>query len=112
MAAQSKERTARFVDSRIEAVVRRVREVVHQVTGGDTFDVHLFGSWATGQARSRSDIDIAIHGPRSLSPIEMAQIREACERLPTLFTIDLVDMAQVSGEFREAVLRQVPTLEP
>ena len=53
-----------------------------------------------------SDIDIAIDGPRRVDPAHMADIRDACDRLPTLLTIDLVDLAAVSPLFRLSVRAQ------
>jgi predicted nucleotidyltransferase len=50
----------------------------------------LFGSHVSGEAGPRSDIDISIEGPASLDADVMQAIREACERLPILRTIDLV----------------------
>lgn len=47
----------------------------------------LFGSRAKGTARSRSDIDIAVSGVTDFSALQ-----EEIENLPTLFTVDLVDM--------------------
>lgn len=93
--------------SEVRDIVRCVESIVHLVTGDPAFRVRLFGSWAAGNPRPHSDIDIAIDGPRPVEPTAMADIRDACERLPTLFTIDLVDLATVSAAFRDSVREQV-----
>ena len=98
--------------SRVHAIVGQVRQIVERVTNDSSFEVHLFGSRVFGRARPRSDIDVAIDGPRPVDPTDMTRIREESERLPTLFTIDLVDLARVSPEFREAVRRQIRVEEP
>ena len=90
----------------IREIVRRVEAIVHRVTGDPAFRVRLFGSWASGNPRPHSDIDIAIDGPNPVDPAHMADIRDAVERLPTLFTIDLVDLATVSDAFRRSVQKQ------
>src|SRR5947207_2512699 len=87
----------------IRELLRQVASIVHRVTRDPAFRVRLFGSWASGNPRTHSDIDIAIDGPRPVGPAEMADIRDGCEHLPTLFTIDLVDLATVSASFRERV---------
>ena len=49
--------------------------------------VILFGSRAKGTARDRSDIDIAVCGVS-----DMEKLQEEIEDIPTLYTIDLVDL--------------------
>ena len=90
----------------VRDVVRQVDSIVHRVTGDSSFRVRLFGSWAAGNARPHSDIDIAIDGPGAIAPSHMADIRDECDRLPTLFTIDLMDLASVPAAFRESVRLQ------
>ncbi len=92
--------------SEVLDVVRSVESIVHGVTGDPALHVRLFGSWALGNPRPHSDIDIAIDGPRPVEPAQLAEIRDACERIPTLFTIDLVDLATVSARFRQSVRDQ------
>ena len=70
----------------------------------------LFGSRATGRARSGSDWDIGLLGPRALRGATVEHIREALEELPTLHTFDVVDLATVPDYFREGALRKVVKL--
>jgi len=88
-------------------IVEQVAAIVERVTGDPSFRVRLFGSWASGKAMPHSDIDIAIDGPVPVSVEQLAAIREACDRLPTLYTIDLVDLATTPASFREGVRRQL-----
>ena len=50
-------------------------------------EVILFGSRAKGTARERSDIDIAVSGVK-----EFDLLAEEIEDLPTLYSVDLVNM--------------------
>ena len=96
--------------SEIMAIAREVAGIVRRVTGDPAYRVFLFGSWATGRARERADVDIAIAGPSPVPPAMMFEIREASEALPTLFTVDLVDLAAAAPSFREGLaLRPVET---
>ena len=52
-------------------------------------EVILYGSRAKGTARERSDIDIAVSGVASS---DIFELEEALEDIPTLYTIDLVDL--------------------
>jgi len=60
----------------------------------------LFGSRARDGARARSDWDIGLVGPGPMPSETAARIREALDDLPTLHTIDLVDLTIVPEEFR------------
>lgn len=93
-------------------VTRQVAAIVRRETGDPAYRTILFGSWVSGDARERSDIDIGILGPKPVDPAAMMEIRDACEALPTLYTIELVDLAKVPEAFkREAVARSIE-LEP
>src|SRR5438093_1568472 len=91
----------------VQRLVREVGAIVLRVTGDAAFKVRLFGSWASGNPRPHSDIDIAIDGPTAVDPAKMVEIRDDCDRLPTLFSIDLVDLAAVSQPFRQSVRAQL-----
>ena len=95
----------------VREIVRQVDSIVRRVTGDPSFRVRLFGSWAMGNARPHSDIDIAIDGPGAIDPSHMADIRDECDALPTLFTIDLVDLASVPAAFRESVRERALAVE-
>jgi predicted nucleotidyltransferase len=92
-------------------VAREVAAIVRRVTGDPTYRVFLFGSWAEGNARERSDVDVAVQGPAPLDPALMQDVREACERLPTLYTIDLVDLRTLPDGVRDNVLAHAVELE-
>jgi predicted nucleotidyltransferase len=93
-------------------VARRVAAVVRRITGDSGYRVVLFGSWALGRAVERSDIDVGILGPCEVDPAAMTEIREVCESLPTLYTIDLVDLAGVSADLRSVALAEGIEVEP
>jgi predicted nucleotidyltransferase len=94
------------VRAEVLAITRQVAGIVRRVTGDPTYRVVLFGSWATERASERSDIDIGIVGPRPVDPVAMGDIREACDALPTLHTVDLVDLAATAPSLRTVALAQ------
>lgn len=66
--------------------------------------VILFGSRARGDADERSDFDIAIEATH---PDKFPELRAILEENPlTLLAFDIVDLATVSQEFRERILRE------
>jgi predicted nucleotidyltransferase len=86
------------------SVVRDVAAIVKRTTNDPAYRVVLFGSWASGTPRTRSDIDIGIEGPQRLDPVALQAIRAACDVLPTLYTIDLVDLSVLPPAIRETAL--------
>lgn len=98
--------------SAVLSVAREVAGIVRRQVGDPVYRVVLFGSWAQGAARERSDVDIGIDGPTPVDPVTLQEIREACERLPTLYTIDLVDFATLSPAVRERARTAVVPIDP
>lgn len=82
------------------------REIVlHRLRAADA-DVYLFGSWARGDARRTSDIDIAILPRGNLPPRILSDIRERLEAAPIPYPIELVDLRDASPSLRDRVLRE------
>ena len=66
-----------------------IAEVIHCCRAYDAEKVILFGSRAKGTATERSDIDIAVSGVKSC---DILDLEEKLQDIPTLYTIDLVDL--------------------
>jgi len=70
----------------------------------------FFGSRVTGTARPRSDFDVAIDGASPVDPRLLDSIRTTLDRLPTLYRIDLVDLATVSERMRAEMVRHTESI--
>ena len=88
---------------RVEEIAASVAELARRILGPD-LDVRWFGSWPEGRAAPRSDIDVAVFGAEEIPLIRMGELRQAIEDLPTLYSIDVVDLAQVDAAFRQHVI--------
>ena len=64
-------------------------------------EVILFGSRAKGTARERSDIDIAVSGAE-----DFEDLMEKVEDLPTLYSVDLVNMDTCRNQLLLEDIRQ------
>ena len=53
--------------------------------------IYLFGSWARGEAKRSSDVDIAIESREDMSFI-IGEFREALENSCIVYNVDVVDM--------------------
>lgn len=67
--------------------------------------VLLFGSRARGNAKQRSDFDLAVDGDAPLSLKKFYEIQDALEELPTLYSFDWVDLANTNSRFREEAMK-------
>lgn len=90
---------------------RRALELATCVAGlarrilGPEIEVVWFGSWPRGRAHERSDIDLAIRSPSKLPPDGLMRLRETIDELPTLYSIDVVDLGETEGLLREEIER-------
>lgn len=64
-------------------------------------EVILYGSRAKGTARERSDIDIAVSGVK-----DFERLAEEVDELPTLYSIDLLNMDTCRNELLMEDIRQ------
>lgn len=64
-----------------------IRETARLCRNFGAKEVILYGSRAKGTARERSDIDVAVTGVNNFD-----ELREQVEELPTLYSVDLVNM--------------------
>jgi len=66
--------------------------------------LYLFGSYARGNQRQGSDIDLAIDAGKELTFQEISLLRNLLSALPIAQTIDLVDIHNVQDHFRTEIL--------
>ena len=64
----------------------------------------LFGSFARGDARPNSDLDLGYEMQGGIQPANRIWLLDAVDALPTIRPIDLVDFAGVSPAFRNVAL--------
>lgn len=77
---------------------------------GEEHKVFLFGSWARGDAAPTSDLDIGILGLKKVPNDVMGRIKRIVQAIPTLRSIDVVDLRAKSERFRNSVLRYAKPL--
>ena len=77
-----------------EEILRQVRSVVESVTEQANVQVYLFGSWARGEERVTSDIDLAIEG-EDVSRLAL-HVREALEDSDIPYRVVVVNLMEAS----------------
>lgn len=88
-----------FVDlpGKVQEAVRSLGETARS----DGVTLFVFGSFARGDARPNSDLDIGYRISPQTPPASEMRLRKAIEQLPTIRPVDLVDFGQVSPVFRD-----------
>lgn len=84
-------------------IIKAVAGIIRQHLPA-TYRIFLFGSWAEGRALDTSDLDIGIFGATEVPWEAMSRIKAAAAGLPTLRSIDIVDLQSVGADFRRNVL--------
>ena len=67
--------------------------------------IYLFGSRARGVAHEWSDIDLAIDVDETLSADTVLEAQEVLSALHTPYKVEVVNLATVSPEMRQEILR-------
>ncbi len=93
------------IPAAVRDLARRVAEVVREEAGPRTRCL-WFGSWVTGTAVLRSDVDIAFEADAPLSPHVRRRTQDRVDGLPTLRAIDLVDLHVASERLRRRILEE------
>jgi predicted nucleotidyltransferase len=65
--------------------------------------IWVFGSRAKGSTRRGSDLDIAIDAGAKLPSSTTALLADAFEEAPLAYKVDLVDLHNISPEFRARI---------
>ena len=83
---------------KVEEVIERAAKLCKESGAKKVF---LFGSRAKGTALERSDIDIAVSGVK-----EVDLLIQEIEELPTLYSVDIVNMDDCTNELLLEDIRQ------
>jgi len=88
-----------------QAPLARTRELILAALEGMPVSVWLFGSWARGEARPSSDIDVAVLPTGEIPAGALARLRLALEESTIPQRVDLVDLRDVDDAFRRTVMK-------
>jgi predicted nucleotidyltransferase len=83
-----------------------VRRLILLAVNDQDARVYLFGSWARGEARRLSDIDVAIDPATPLPRGTLARLREQLEESSVPYHVDVVDLSRTDPAFRRRVLAE------
>ncbi len=89
-----------------EKYLDRIRDIVLDALAGHAATVYLFGSYARGDDRWTSDVDVAIEPREPLPARVIADLREALEESTIPLHVDVVNLSEAGAEFGERVRRE------
>ena len=88
------------------SILAEVRRIAQETLAEEEVTVYLFGSWARGEATSRSDIDLAVESQTPLPRGLLARLRERLEESHIPYRVDVVDLQKTDAAFRRRVLEE------
>lgn len=92
-------------DLAIKEVIKKIRKYLPE-----NYKILIFGSWAKNNALDASDIDIGILGKEAIAWNLMHKILEEVDEIPTLRSLDIVDLMSVGKNYREKILEYAKPL--
>lgn len=91
----------------VEELKNRIAAVVRRNVDLKKHRAFFFGSWVTGKARERSDIDVGILGKAPMDAEQFSVLKGAIDGLRTLYKIDVVDFSDTSKMFKSVALEKI-----
>ena len=86
--------------------LEKARRIVLEAVKDLPAKVYLFGSWARGEQRRYSDIDVAIRADGPVPADLFVELQERLEHSDILYPVDLVDLHMAPRSLRERVLEE------
>ena len=81
----------------------RLQRLVLSLMREEPADIFLFGSWARGEQRQGSDVDLAVAYRGPSNALKLAELREALEESTIPYNVDVVDIQQASDALRAQI---------
>lgn len=93
-------------DSIAQWSLQEIHRIARSILADQPVELYLFGSWARGDVKRASDIDIAVLATGPVDPTVLAELRSALEESDVPYRVDVVDLRTTSDEFRRRVLQE------
>lgn len=94
-------------DEWITEITAIVKKHVHD----DSARLFVFGSYATGNQKHYSDVDIGIDAGTPLEIMIIARIKDELEESNLPVTVDVVDFARAKASFKKVALQKIIPLQ-
>ena len=87
--------------------LKTIKSILFSRLKPDEVHAFIYGSWAVGNNRKFSDIDIGIESKKPISTEALGYIREAFEESDFPYIVEIVDFKNVSAQFQEVAKQKI-----
>ena len=84
-------------------IQKYILETLFQFIDKNSFEIIIFGSYATGKIHDKSDIDIALKGRLPLDSAAWSKVEEAFRESSLKQKVDIVDYHRVKKDFQKII---------
>lgn len=84
-----------------------IRQTLRRHIDWDKTYVFVFGSRASGEARSASDYDIGLYQGEKIPLSTLSKIKKELEDSRIPVTVDVVDFSRADAEFKKIALKEI-----
>ncbi|MEN6319744.1 MAG: nucleotidyltransferase domain-containing protein [Syntrophaceae bacterium] len=85
--------------------LNELKKLLQSLAKNRNIGIYLFGSRARGDNYESSDVDIGILPNEEIDVIEMASWREIIENSNIPYHVELVNLNEVSDDFKEEIMK-------
>lgn len=96
----------------VEKLKKEILSAIGKHVDLKTHRVFFFGSRVAGIGSERSDIDVGIESQKPIDWLTMGLIKDEVEHIPTLYSIDIVDLAATPEKFQKIAKSSIELIEP
>lgn len=93
-------------DSQRDQMLMLLKSVIMETLGNLPVNVYLFGSWARGEEKRTSDIDVGILPNEELSTAKWVELLDRIEESLVPYNVDMVDLSRANPVILEKVKRE------
>jgi predicted nucleotidyltransferase len=87
-------------------LLEQLKQLIFDVLSNEDVKIYLFGSWARGEEKQSSDIDIAIEPVSEIPPSKWIELVEVVEESAIPFKVDLVNLNNASQQLVNNVKKE------
>jgi len=95
-----------LISGKREDILKQVKELVLKSVEKTPARVYLFGSWARGEERATSDIDIAVEPIGVVLPFLLQNLREELEESHIPYNVDVVDTREADSKLIDNIMKE------
>jgi len=95
-----------LISGKREDILKQVKELVLKSVEKTPARIYLFGSWARGDERATSDIDIAVEPIGAILPFLLQNLREKLEESHIPYNVDVVDTREADPKLIDNIMKE------